>query len=350
MKILFLSKRRPQGKDLLTRPYGRFFYIPYWLSKRGHEVYILLLSYKKEPSIEIKKEGITWLSESIYPWGPFKYIAKANVLVRTIQPDWVVGFSDTYYGILAEKLGSKYGIKSAIDAYDNYESYIPWFKLLHYYWRKAIAGATLVTAAGPYLGEYLNTFRPDKEVEIVPMAADPGFVPLDKRACRQKLGLPLDKKLVGYCGAIYNNRGIDLLFKTFALLNTPHIEFVLSGRKEICLPDQIKWLGYLPDEQVPLVLNSFDVLLVINQSSAFGNFSYPVKLYEAMRCQIPVVVADVEGSKWILKDHPQFLARTGDPVDFAEKIKVVLALERFDYGDANTWEQSGEIFDRLITC
>ena len=61
MKILFLSKRRPQGKDLLTRPYGRFFYLPYWLAQRGHEVYILLLSYKKEPALELQNDCITGL-------------------------------------------------------------------------------------------------------------------------------------------------------------------------------------------------------------------------------------------------------------------------------------------------
>jgi glycosyltransferase involved in cell wall biosynthesis len=309
------------------------------------------LSYKKEPPVKIEKDGITWLSESIYPWGPVKYIAKASTIVRTVKPDWIVGFSDTYYGILAEQLGTKYGLKSVIDAYDNYESYIPWFKLLHHYWRKAIAHATVVTAAGPHLGDYLNAFRPNKEVRIVPMAADPEFVPLNKRECRQKLGLPLDKQLVGYCGAIYNNRGIDLLFKVFTLLkDNSNIAFVLSGRKEknISLPNQVKWLGYLPDEQVPLLLNSLDVLLVINKPSAFGHFSYPVKLYEAMRCHIPVVVADVEGSKWILKAHPQFLARTGDAIDFAEKIQLVLALDKFDYGSRNSWEHSGEIFERVL--
>jgi len=63
MKILFLCKRRPQRKDLLTRPYWRFF---------------------------------------------TSLIGSQNVDMKSIF----------YYGILAEKLGSKYGIKSVIDAYD----------------------------------------------------------------------------------------------------------------------------------------------------------------------------------------------------------------------------------------
>lgn len=40
---------------------------------------------------------------------------------------------------------------SCIDAYDNYESYIPWLKLLHVLKRRALSRADLITAAGPNL-------------------------------------------------------------------------------------------------------------------------------------------------------------------------------------------------------
>ncbi|MBP1742278.1 MAG: hypothetical protein H6Q48_4571, partial [Deltaproteobacteria bacterium] len=74
MKILFLSKRRPQGKDLLTRPYGRFFHIPRILSERGHDVSLLLLSHKKEARSREIQHGMTWISESVFPTGPFAYL------------------------------------------------------------------------------------------------------------------------------------------------------------------------------------------------------------------------------------------------------------------------------------
>jgi hypothetical protein len=128
MKILFLSKRRPQGKDLLTRPYGRFFHIPHTLAQRGHEVTLLLLSYKKEPGVALEKKGPTWISESLYPSGHFAYVSRAKRLAEEFEPDWVAGFSDIYYGIFAAMLGEKYDIGSAIDAQDNYESYILWLK------------------------------------------------------------------------------------------------------------------------------------------------------------------------------------------------------------------------------
>ena len=233
MRILFLCKRRPQGRDLITRPYGRFFHLPRLLAQNGHEVYSLLLSYRNEPCRQEENNGIIWISESIIPTAPLSYYLRAQELIRRISPDWVVGLSDTYYGILAEHLGRKFGILSAIDAYDNYESYIPWLKPLHLLWRKALNGATMVTAAGPQLAELLSRPRPGKPVHIVPMAADPEFVPLNRDGCRKRMGLPLEEHLIGYCGAVSRSRGIELLFEAYEELRRkrPGTRIVLSGRK-----------------------------------------------------------------------------------------------------------------------
>jgi hypothetical protein len=128
MKLLFLSKRRFQGKDLLTRSYGRFFHIPHTPGQRGHQVTLPLLTYRKEHGVTVEQKGLTRISESLYPSGDFAYVSRAKRLVEEFEPDWVAGFSDIYYGILAVMLGEKYDIGSAIDARDNYESYILWLK------------------------------------------------------------------------------------------------------------------------------------------------------------------------------------------------------------------------------
>jgi len=353
MKIVFLSKQRPQGRDLISRAYGRFYHIPQFLAEKGHEIYIALLGFNRELPIRRLEKKIYWVSRSIFPGGPVPYLKTVNELISVVKPEWIVGFSDTYYGILAVFMGEKFGIKSCIDAYDNFESYIPWLKPLHHYWRRAISKATMVTAAGPHLARHLNTFRPGKKVHVVPMAADPsGFKPLDKVSCRRKLHLPLNKKLVGYCGSIYRNRGIKTLFQALKelRLKDPNIELVISGRngKGIHLPKQVKWLGYLPDDQVPILLNSLDVLIVSNRRSAFGNFSYPVKLYEAMQCRIPVVATDTPPANWILSNSHEFLARPEDPTDLVRKIELQLSRNRYIYGDLNTWEKSGSIFEKAL--
>jgi glycosyltransferase involved in cell wall biosynthesis len=298
------------------------------------------------------QHGITWLTESVVPTGPFAYIYQAKRLVDDFKPDWIVGFSDTYYGILAVMLGRKYGIGSVIDAYDNYESYLPWCKPLHRLWRKSIAQATLVTAAGPHLAESMALFRRDKRVYVVPMAADPNFKPLDTTECRRKLDLPIGKKLIGYSGAIHRSRGIEALFRAYEKLklDNPMLELVLTGRKQkaLSIPSGARWLGYLSDDDMPFLLNSLDLSFVANEFSDFGIFSYPVKLYEAMKCHVPVLATATPPARWILGDRSTFLFDPGNDMDIIRKTTSLLGLNRCDYGDQNTWEQSSVAFEQAL--
>jgi glycosyltransferase involved in cell wall biosynthesis len=353
MVILFLSKRRPQGRDLLTRPYGRFFHLPRLLAQAGHTVYLFLLSYRNDPPVSIQRNGIRWISESVRPLGPERYLRHIRQTVDNALPDCFVGFSDTYYGILAVHLAKQYAVRSVIDAYDNYESYIPWLMPLHKLWRKALKEASAVTAAGPQLAELLQRSRPNRPVHVVPMAADPyALAPMDRDLCRRRLGLPLEPPLVGYCGSIYRNRGIQLLFSAFEELQkeNSNIRLILSGRKErgLSLPSYAKWLGYLPDEDIPYLLNAMNVLVVINQLSAFGRYSYPVKLYEALSCRIPVVATATDPAKWILGHCSRFLATPGDACDLARKIWDLLPAQRPDYGEVNDWEKSFRLFEKAL--
>ncbi len=350
MKLLFLCKRRPQDRDLLTRPYGRFYHLPRLLALRGHDVSVLLCSYKREPDLcDFRDDnGVHWHSVSLASLSPFRYYQTAGRLVEKIAPDWIVGFSDTYYGILAQHLARRYGCKSLIDAYDNYESYLPWLKPLHYLWRRALAGADLDSAAGPQLAEMKQQDRNGRPGIILPMAADPEFIPLDQYYSRRELGLSQESKLIGYCGALYRSRGIELLFQLADRLSLADqaIQIVVSGRKEkgLKIPPNICWLGYLPDQQMPLLLNSMDVLLVLNRESSFGQYSYPVKLYEAMRCRISVVASDTAPARWILGGGRRFLGNVGDLDDFFAKVMAALDQGKPVYQAQESWDNvAGEL-------
>ncbi len=355
MKLLFLCKRRPQGRDLLTRPYGRFYHLPLLLARQGHEVTILLGSYKREPDQYDfhDGDGIRWYSVSLAGLNPFHYYRTAWQLTGELEPDWIIGFSDTWYGIMASHLARRCGCRSLIDAYDNYESYMLWCKPLHYLWRRALAGADMVTAAGPQLAELMGRNRKGKAALILPMAADPEFVPLNQSDSRKKLELPQHKKLIGYCGSLHMSRGIDFLFQLAERIGSiaPEVEIVVSGRKGkgVVFPENIHWLGYLPDEQMPALLNSMDVLLVLNRESSFGKYSYPVKLYEAIQCRVPVVASDTEPVRWILGGDQRFLATVGDLNKFSARIISSLSLGRTTYNLSSCWENVATEMENILS-
>jgi len=361
MRLLFLCKRRPQGRDLLTRPYGRFFYLPYHLAQQGHDVTILLLGYNDDPSMHCHTHGIEWYVESLRPLnrsgGPLAYIRRAQMLIGTHKPDWIVGFSDTWFGMLAVYLGDQYGVKTLVDAYDNYESYIPWAKPLHWIWRFALKRSTALTAAGPELAMLMSKGREKTPATVIPMAADPIFQPISDNNLRKQLDLPSNVPLIGYCGSLYKNRGLGTMFQALEHLleDFPNAKLVISGKRQhgIEIPNNIQHaiisLGYLPDERMPLLLNALDVFLVINRDSAFGNFSYPVKLYEAMRCHRPVVASRTKSTSWILKDYPECLADPNNPTEMAKCIKNALSWKTKEYSSSNyDWKYSASILNALL--
>ena len=139
MKILFLCKRRPQNRDLIERPYGRFYNLPKHLASMGHDVDLLLASYIAEPAITLKREGMRLHSYQMFP-NVYGFYAYASTLIETLKPDVVVCFSDTWFGILGGLLTKKTNISLVIDAYDNYEAYLPKAWPLHWMWRRAQIG------------------------------------------------------------------------------------------------------------------------------------------------------------------------------------------------------------------
>lgn len=360
MRLLFLCKRRPQGRDLLTRPYGRFFYLPYHLAQQGHDVTILLLGYDDAPPIHCNAYEMEWYVESlcslIQIGGPLAYVRRAQVIVQTYKPDWIIGLSDSWYGILAAHLGKKYGVKALVDAYDNYESYIPWAKPLHWAWRSALRKATVLTAVGPQLAALMSQGRKGSPASVVPMAADPVFKPIIADGLRKRFGLQEGMPLVGYCGSLYKNRGVEVMFKAIKLLldDVPDAKLVISGRCEqnLEIPETIRHavihLGYLPDELMPELLNAMDVLLVVNLNSAFGNYSYPVKLYEAMSCHKPVVASDTASTGWILRDHPECIAECGNPGHLAKRLRDALLWKSKEYISNCDWTYSASMLRDLL--
>ena len=348
MKLLFLCKRRPQGKDLVTSPYGRFYHLPRILAERGHQVSIFLLDYENGDRLETDAHGMRWISSPI-----LTYLATVDRQIADLQPDWVVGFSDTYFGIIAARAARKHGLRSCIDAYDNYESYMPWAGPLHWLWRRALRRADLITAAGPGLASLMAGEKESKRTAIVPMAADPtGFEPRDKTACRELLQLPADVPLVGYCGSMHRTRGVEAFFDAIPLVlaERPEVRFIHSGRtwSDVSLPETITSLGFIADDKVPVLLNSMDVLVVTNRASSFGDHSYPAKLYEAMTCRVPVVATRTLATEWILDNHRECLVEPGEAQGLSTAILGALSRPRVDYQSVPTWHSSCDIFERAL--
>ena len=351
-RLFFLSKRRPQQRCLLERPYGRFYHIPNELAKLGHDVHVLLIGHAGNLPETLVRNSVTWHTVDLN-LNPLNLIAYCRKKAETIEPDWIIGLSDAWVGWLAGQVSSALDIKLAIDAYDDYEAYMPWNLPLHWLWRKAIGKADLCTAAGPQLAELLNVSRRGKShTAIIPMAADPEFKPMLKVNCRKELGLPEIAPIIGYAGGWATNRGTENLIKAFRIVRQcqPDALLALTGNppKHLLSETGVISLGYLQDKQMPVFINALDVSTVITANTRFGRHSYPVKLCEAMACEVPVVATATLPVKWMLNNASSHLLPVGDIASFANAILRQLQTPDTNYPTLNHWSLAAAHFNTLL--
>ena len=354
MRLLFLSKRRPQQRCLMDRPYGRFFYLPVELAERKFDVRVILIGHAGDAEATTCRLGVTWTAMDAKGARATGIFSKLLNEVRVQQPDWVIGCSDAWVGVMANWLARRSGSRLAIDAYDNYESYMPWNKPLHWAWRRAIRAADLSLAAGPQLAWLMDRQRAGRSpTQVIPMAADPCFVPMEKTSCRARLGLPIGVPIIGYAGGWAAKRGTDILPKAFREVQrlVPGVRLALTGHPPapvLRMPGVIA-LGYLEDALMPVFLNAMDVSTVVTSQSTFGKYSYPSKLYEALACNVPVVASATEPVKWMLQGQEHALAPVDDAAALAQRLRDALSMPRPPAIQGLSWGESvGTLSNALL--
>lgn len=353
MRLLFACKRHPQGRDLIEHPYGRFHWLPMELARRGHSVSQLLVSHRLSSPVSLARSGVQLASFDPRNAGLRRTLLAVEREARTFEPDWIIGCSDTWYGWLAARLAKRTGARLAIDAYDDYESYMPWNLPLHWAWRRALRQADLVTAAGPHLACLLDRQRAGMTPTVVlPMAADPEFVPMDRAACREALGLEIEGRYLGYVGSWSASRGSDALIAAFRLARAQHpgLRLIVSGRPPAAVQAEpgVVATGYLPDAQIPLLLNTLDVACIVTANTAFGRSSYPAKLCEAMACRVPVVATKTAPVAWMLDQQSRHLVPLNDPAALAGRILTQLDFPSADYPTRLSWADVADDLEQAL--
>lgn len=174
-----------------------------------------------------------------------------------------------------------------------------------------------------------NLYKSSK-VEIIPNVLDSKiFKDIDRKAARNILNLPLNKKLIlfGADGGTSNPyKGWNYLKAAFKHINMPDVELVVFGNKLSLsetneLPYYIHSLGRFYDESsLALLYNAVDVFVI---PSLMDN--YPNTILESLFCQTPVVAFNIGGiPDLVIHQKTGYLAEYKNDKDLSDGIKWVL--------------------------
>jgi glycosyltransferase involved in cell wall biosynthesis/SAM-dependent methyltransferase len=173
-------------------------------------------------------------------------------------------------------------------------------------------------------------------LELIPGAADlDRFHPAANReALRRRLHLPLDRPLLFSVRNLEARMGLDTLIRALACLRQSIPEFLLtiggtgSRREELeelarslGLRDHVRFLGYLPDSDLPSYYQASDLfVLPTRELEGFGLIAV-----ESLACGTPVLGTPVGAIPEILRPlDPSLLMGAATPEAMAESLSALL--------------------------
>jgi len=145
--------------------------------------------------------------------------------------------------------------------------------------------------------------------------------------------------LVGYVGVMGDQEGIDLLLESARHLiferGRKDIQFTLVGggpslaalqvlSEKMGLKDYVTFTGRAPDQTLFEVLSTADVCVNPDRVNPMNDKSTMNKILEYMAVGKPIVQFDVTEGRFSARDASLY-AKANDPIDFADKIAVLLA-------------------------
>ncbi|MBI3631722.1 MAG: glycosyltransferase family 4 protein [Candidatus Staskawiczbacteria bacterium] len=183
----------------------------------------------------------------------------------------------------------------------------------------------------------------------------------DKKECRKKNGLPENKFIIGYVGQLKTmgmDKGINLLISAFQYLHQKKTNLLLCivGGQDAEIKEYQKmagsdvvFVGQVLHQQVPSYLKSFDIVAMpfLNIPHYAFNMS-PLKMFEYMAAEQPIVTSDLPAVREILNNESAFFFKAEDKEDLIRKLEDVLnnaslakakALAAFKKVEELTWDK-----------
>lgn len=177
---------------------------------------------------------------------------------------------------------------------------------------------------------------PWEKIHVIPGGVDVKHFKnnLSRLAAREQLGWPTERQILFTSRRLVHRMGIDKLLTAIAKIKpvVPDIWLAIAGRGhiqtslekqvvELGLENQVRFLGFLPDQQLPIAYQAADLTVMPSQS--FEGFG--LAILESLACGTPVLCTPVGGMPEILQPFTPELITDSIAVDsLANKLQEVM--------------------------
>jgi glycosyltransferase involved in cell wall biosynthesis len=187
---------------------------------------------------------------------------------------------------------------------------------------------------------------------------------LTKEQARVKLGLPRNKRIIGYCGKFKTmgmDKGISDILRAVKILNDPNILFVAIGGSEkdldfyrneaekLGVQESVEFIGAAKQSDLAVFQKACDVLLMpFPDKEHYAYYMSPLKMFEYMASKRPIIATDLPSIREVLSESNAIIVKPDNPGDLARGVKKVLEDDKLSdeiagkaYEDAKnyTWEK-----------
>lgn len=199
------------------------------------------------------------------------------------------------------------------------------------------------------------------DVEMIPHGVDTDwFYPRDE----QHPAVDNEKTTLLYVGRLGARKGLDLALRALAEVDDESVEFLIAGTgrheetlrelaRELGVVDQVRFLGYVPDEDLPVLYSSADVFVFPSRYEGFG-----LVLLEAMACGTPVIGADAGGIPTAIEaDHSGLIVQR-DADALAEAMRSLrteptnwqtMSEKSLNQANRNSWDEATSRVEELYS-
>lgn len=294
------------------------------LSEEGLDIHVISCHEIEVSNVKYNKNVKVHILKSKAPLAYFSAKAELKQLLFSIQPDILNAHYATGYGFLA-RLSEFHPLLLSVWGSDVYE--FPNKSILHkLFLKKNLKNADAIASTSHCMAVQTAKTYSHSKIFVTPFGID------DKRFYPFQKHLNNDFIQIGTVKTLSEKYGIDTLIEAFAISEKQCIKHGINIRlsivgsgedeyklkmlsKELGLQDKITFAGYIANENIPRVLNSFDIYVAL---SRWNSESFGVAVLEASACGLPVVVSDADGLKEVVldlgtglivaKDNPQLAA------------------------------------------